>query len=442
MTEPIATTGMPGAAEIAEKRAATRAPRIAAMIALTLSGLVTAAIVLAAVTQVPEVIRAPGMIVPIGSYQQIETMEGGVVISVQTEEGEIVQKGALLAELAHPDLSREARTLDQELSSLAARIANHKALLDTVIPGEILATGAISALDDRGLSHAAVQSRIYKASQAIQTATIDEMARTVGILKEAARFASDRADAKEDALALSEDLHKRGLTPLRELQAKRDGADDMRAAAADATVRLAEAEQALSLAIAAQQEEALTLRADQLRQLLDLEREFDTMTAARGALQERLDALRITATTAGVIQSVAYPKPGEVIAAGETLFEILPDGQALVAEVRIPTIDIGHIGVGESMKLKVDTFDVRRFGQIEGEILAISPAPVTDETTGETYYRATIGLGSTEIGTGALRRKLRSGMTVVAEAVTDERSALAYLLKPVQRSVEGALGER
>lgn len=442
MTEPIVTNEPLGVADHAKHLASKRAPRVASVIALTLSGLVIAGIALAAVTQVPEVIRAPGMIVPVGNYQQIESMEGGVVLSVHTEEGEIVEEGALLAELVHPDLSREARTMDQELSSLAARIANHEALLDTVIPGETLAVGAISTLEHRGLSHAAIQSRIYRASQNIQAATIEQMTRTVHILEEAVRFATNRADAKEEALALSEDLHKRGLTPLRELQAKRDGADDMRAAAADATVRLAEAEQTLRLAIAAQQEEALTLREDQLRQLPDLQREFDTITAARAALQERLDALRITATTEGVIQSVDYPNPGEVIARGETLFEILPNDQALVAEVRIPTIDIGHVRPGQAMKLNVDTFDVRRFGQVEGDLIAISPASVTDDATGETYYRATIGLGSAEIGKGNFRRKLRSGMTVVAETVTDQRSALAYLLKPVQRSMEGALGER
>lgn len=442
MTHPTAKTGPQGVAAQTQKTAKARAPRVASIIAVTLSGLVIAGIALAAMTEVPEVIRTPGMIVPIGNYQQIETMEGGVVRSVNTREGEIVAKGTVLAELVHPDLSREARTMDQELSSLAARIANHRALLDTVVPGHAIDIGAISRLEQNGLSHAAVKSRIYRASQTIQTATIDQMTETVRILEDAMTFATARADAKEVDLALAEDLHKRGLTPLRELQAKRHGANDMRAAAADATVRLAEAEQTLRLAIAAQQEEALTLRADNLSQLLDLEREFDTITAARAALQERLDALQIMATTAGVIQSVAYPKPGEVIARGETLFEILPIDQALVAEVRIPTIDIGHVSRGDAVTLSVDTFDARRFGKVQGEIIAISPASVTDDMTGEDYYRATIELGSPELGQGNLRRKLRSGMTVVAEVVTDTRSALAYLLKPVQRSMEGALGER
>ncbi|MCR9085815.1 MAG: HlyD family type I secretion periplasmic adaptor subunit [Rhodobacteraceae bacterium] len=442
MTHSTAKPDLPGVVTHTKRADKARAPRVASIIALSLSGLVIAGIALAAMTEVPEVVRAPGMIVPIGNYQQIETMEGGVVLSVHTKEGEIVTEGALLAELAHPDLSREARTMDQELSALAARIANHRALLDTVIPGRTLDIGEISQLEQNGLSHAAVQSRIYRASQKIQTTTIDQMTRTVQILEQAMRFATARADSKEDDLVLAEDLHKRGLTPLRELQSKRHGANDMRAAATDATVRLAEAEQTLRLAIAAQQEEALTLRAEQFSQLLDLEREFDTITAARAALAERLDALRITATTAGVIQSVAYPKPGEVIARGETLFEILPIDQALVAEVRIPTIDIGHVSPGDAVTLSVDTFDARRFGKVEGEIITISPASVTDESTGEDFYRATIGLGEAEIGKGNLKRKLRSGMTVVAETVTDKRNALAYLLKPVQRSMEGALGER
>ncbi|MEL7389198.1 MAG: HlyD family type I secretion periplasmic adaptor subunit, partial [Pseudomonadota bacterium] len=124
------------------------------------------------------------------------------------------------------------------------------------------------------------------------------------------------------------------------------------------------------------------------------------------------------------------------------LFELLPTRQSLVAEVRIPSLEIGHVQPDHQVSVTVDTFDVRRFGKVEGAIRSVSPAPLIDEQTGESYFRAFVELSGDHIGEGPFRRPLQSGMTVVAEMVTDEKTLLAYLLKPVERSLNKAFSER
>jgi multidrug efflux pump subunit AcrA (membrane-fusion protein) len=67
---------------------------------------------------------------------------------------------------------------------------------------------------------------------------------------------------------------------------------------------------------------------------------------------------------------------------------------------------------------------------------------MTDEKTGETYFRASFVLAGSTIGTGAFNRPLQAGMTVVAEMTTGEQTLLSYLLKPVQLTLERAFNER
>ena len=92
--------------------------------------------------------------------------------------------------------------------------------------------------------------------------------------------------------------------------------------------------------------------------------------------------------------------------------------------------------------ISIDTFDVRRFGKVEGHLQSISPMPLVDERTGETYFRASVALSEAVVGDGYFQRRLQAGMTVVAEMATGEKTLLSYMLKPVQLTVARAFRGR
>jgi len=113
-----------------------------------------------------------------------------------------------------------------------------------------------------------------------------------------------------------------------------------------------------------------------------------------------------------------------------------------VVEARIPGNDIGHVDMTQPISVGVDTFDQRRFGRVSGRFVSLSPVPLTDEATGENYFRAAISLDRSFIGQGVEERALRSGMTVVADIVTGEQTVLAYFLKPIDTTLRNSFRER
>ena len=426
----------------AKRKRRARQPRLAGFIAMTFAIMVGGLLVLAGQTQVPQVTRAPGTIVPLGNYHQIESLEGGIVEVVHVGDGETVEAGTVLVELKNPELAREAEAIQKEIEALEAKLANNRAILNTLGSGEAIDPSYVRELADAGLAQASAQLQTYSESQSIKANSINQQRETNKILKQALAFAERRADRKEKGLAEARDLFERGLNTRRDLQAEEDRADALSAAASDAAVRLAQAENSLMISISERESETLALRESTLFQLLDLEAERASLLASQELVQSKLASLRLAAPERGVLQAVAYPNVGEVIEPGETLFELLPVTQSLIVEARIPNIDIGHVATAHPVAITVDTFDVRRFGKVDGVLASVSPVPLIDEQTGLPYFRASIELQEPLIGSGAFERPLTAGMTVVAEMITNEQTFLAYLIKPVQNTLDRAFSER
>ena len=148
------------------------------------------------------------------------------------------------------------------------------------------------------------------------------------------------------------------------------------------------------------------------------------------------------APIAGVVNNVLVNGRGDVVRPGGVVAEITPTGAELMAEVRVDPKDIGHISVGLETDVSVTTFDPNRYGKIEGRVAHVSADTFTDERTGDAYYVAYIALAQQEIGTGVRARELTPGMQVRAEIVTQSRTLMQYILKPVSRSLDQAFTER
>jgi HlyD family type I secretion membrane fusion protein len=426
----------------AQLKERARQPQLAAFIALTFSAMVASLVVLAGQTDVPQITRAMGTIVPTGDYPAIETLSGGIVKAVYVQDGQTVEAGDVLIELRHPDLSEEQEVLRGQLEANERELANVKAVLSVLANSEPVRPAQVRALKDQGMDSAAVVLELFGESQRIQSLSILQQEETISILRSAFSFSQERVRRKESSLERSRVLHDKRLKPLNDILDEEDNLDTLRASATDAEVRLAEAQTALHLAKSARDEEKLTLREEMLTMLMELEKEHAKLQASHRTVVKKLAALRLVAPARGIVQAKAYPNPGEVIEPGETLYDLLPTGEALIVEARIPNSDVGHVNTDYPVAISIDTFDVRRFGKVEGRLQSVSPMPLVDERTGETYFRASIALNDTVIGEGYFRRPLQAGMTVIAEMTTGEQPLLSYMLKPVQLTVERAFKER
>jgi HlyD family type I secretion membrane fusion protein len=203
-----------------------------------------------------------------------------------------------------------------------------------------------------------------------------------------------------------------------------------------------------------------------LRVITQVEEEINKAKAAHletqysiSKLEQRLNNIEVKSPIHGLVKGL-QAHISNIIAPGGYLMEIVPL-ENLIVESRLKASDVGLVRIGDKVRVKVDTYDYTRFGEIEGTLMKLSAttflenpsnptslagsgAPGTPTNTQGTvaFYKATIQLAKVYVGSNPEKNKLLPGMTVIADIHVGTKSLLKYLLKPVHAVIETSFREQ
>jgi len=149
------------------------------------------------------------------------------------------------------------------------------------------------------------------------------------------------------------------------------------------------------------------------------------------------DLIRLQSPTDGIVLDIAARAPGSVLHEAEPLITILPVGAAMIADVSVPSADIGQLAPGQDVVLKVDAFPYQQHGLAHGTVRSIAEESSPDSQTGAATHRVQITL------TGPMPHQatLFPGMTVTAEVNVGSRNVLGYFLYPITRGFSESMRE-
>jgi len=149
------------------------------------------------------------------------------------------------------------------------------------------------------------------------------------------------------------------------------------------------------------------------------------------------DLIRLQSPTDGIVLDVAARAPGSVLHEAEPLITILPSGAPMIADVSVPSADIGQLAPGQDVVLKVDAFPYQQHGLAHGTVRSIAEESAPDPQTGAATHRVQITL------TGPMPHNatLFPGMTVTAEVNVGSRNVLGYFLYPITRGFSESMRE-
>jgi HlyD family secretion protein len=134
-----------------------------------------------------------------------------------------------------------------------------------------------------------------------------------------------------------------------------------------------------------------------------------------------------------------------VIGNGETIMQIVPQGDELIVEAKIAPQDIDQIGNGAKVVVRIAAGNQRAMPELNGELIHIS-ADLTREPPSagaqtQPYYLVRASLPEAELKRlGEFR--LVPGMPAEAFIQTYSRTPLQYLLKPLQDQIAHTFRER
>ena len=408
-----------------------------------LLGTATVALLVAALvfwgvgTRIEGAIVAPGQVQVESNRQIVQHPDGGVVASIAVTEGQTVAAGDLLLRIDGSLFASELAIVEGQLFESRARRARLEAERDEaaapVIPPDL---AAVAAARHDVAEQIEGQIRLFEARRDTITRQTEQLSRRkdqtasqITGIDAQSQAISTQLDLIRSELADQQSLLDRGLAQSgRVLALEREQASlmgrvgELSALRAQAEGRITEIDIEMLRLAAARREEASTLLRDIGSNELEL-------AERRRALLERIARLDIRAPVAGVVLGLTVTTPRAVIRPADPILYLVPQDRPLVISAQIAPIHIDEVHVGQPVRLTFPAFPHNTTPELTGTLSVISADALTDQRTGQTYYRAEITLPQDEAARlGDMT--LLPGMPVDAFIRTGARTPMAYLLKP------------
>jgi HlyD family type I secretion membrane fusion protein len=393
---------------------------------------------------------AQGSITVSDHRKKVQHLEGGIIKEIYVQSGDRVKTGQPLLRLEEVQASALVEQLQDQLDAELARTTRLQAMQGQ-LPRMSFPEGLVQRAATRSKLRAileqertlfSIRKRQLDGQVSLLRGEVVQAREEVAGLERQLYSANQTAAYLGEEVGMNEELYnKQFISRARMLALKRSVAekDEQRgqyqADLAQAKQRVAE----LELKILGLQDAYTREASDELK--LSSQRVLE--------LQERLrpsaDLLRrqvVTAPVSGEVVGLEVHTVGGVIAPGETLMEIVPEKQLLVAEAKVRIEDIAHIRENGPVNVQLDAYKQRTTPLVKGKVIYISADSLTDNVNGMQlpYYLVKMELDKTSLQeAGDLQ--LTPGMPVTVFIQTRGRSGLDYLVEPVTDTVRKAFRE-
>jgi HlyD family type I secretion membrane fusion protein len=393
----------------------------------------------AALASLTGAVIAPGIVSVDSNRKTIQHLQGGSVAEILVRDGDFVEAGALLVRLDDTQARAKLTMFDSRLDILRAR--QDRLLAEQQGAADIEFTSAANQGPMQNSNFEEIvksQKSIFDARRLALQGQTDIQNQRISQLREQIRGLHALRDSKGRQVAIIQDE----LKGLRELFAQ-GFAPRTRILALERTAEQLEGERSQHLTEVARAQEGISeaeLQIIQLRkgfietvvkEVQDVQTEIFSLAQEQIAARDVLDHIEIRAPLAGVVVGLDVHTVGGVVAAGQTILNIVPEGDKLVVESRMRPEDIDKVAPGQAAFLRFSAFNLRTTPELTGSVVTVSADRLVDTRTGESYYSARIEIPDRELEKiGTLR--LIPGMPVEVFIQTSERTALSYLMKPLR----------
>jgi HlyD family type I secretion membrane fusion protein len=401
----------------------------------------------AATASISSAVIAQGSITVDSKRKQLQHLEGGIVGKLPVRDGDVVAAGDTLVMLdptrARSMLAIILASLRKELAAEARLIAERDASPVIAIPAEL--TADIEQPDVRALVDS--QSAIFKARRSALRGETEILEQRLAQLADEAVGLIAQRDSKRRQLEFIADELKglRHLMTLGQATKPRLLALERQAAA------LQGEEGELVSSIARSEKNVGETRLEIIQRERDFQKtvseELEAVQSRLRDLQERAVAARdvlarinITAPVSGTVVNMSVHTVGAVIKAGETIMEIVPGKDSLIAEVSIRPQDIDNVTLEQPAAIRLLAFKQRTTPLLHGTVTYVSADSLQNQVTQQQYYVARIEVPDEEIARLG-KMKLQPGMQLEVMIRTGDRTAFQYLIQPMVDSLNRAWRE-
>src|SRR3954465_11410127 len=356
----------------------------------------------AATTELAGAVIAPGSLVVDTNVKKVQHPTGGVVGELRVRDGDHVRAGDVVVRLDDTQTRANLAIITKSLDELAARQARDEAERDgakkVVFPAELLAR-----IQDPGVARVVQgEQKLFEIRRAAREGQAAQLRERIAQLREQIQGLSDQVGAKRREI----DLIGQELKGVRELWSK-NLVQLTRVTALERDAARLEGERGSLVSTIAQTKGKITetelqilqidqdLRTEVGKDLAEIRGKVSELVEKRVTAEDQLKRVDIRAPQDGTVHQLSVHTVGGVVMPnGEPLMLIVPRGDALTVEARIPPQEIDQVQVDQRAVLRFSAFNQRTTPELNGAVSVVSADISTDPKTGAAYYTVRISISA------------------------------------------------
>ena len=393
------------------------------------------------VTQVDEIAKAKGAVIPEGEKQVLQSAIGGKLKQILVKEGQLVEKGQPLVEFDATFQRTALEELKSQQVTLLASVERMNALLEQREPNLAEFEVDYPEIVSQQKAQLNAQKALYFQKRVVLEKESEQIAEQLRSVEKALPSYEKELNATKQELNILEKGYKSGnISRLRVLEMRQ------KLASIEQKIEEARGKKAVLIKQADSTEQKIEqLLAEAKAKVSDARSkavsDLSALNARVRSSQAKLTNTMLVSPLQGLVQSLPSTQNGGVIQPGGTVVEIVPVGGKADFKARLSPRDIGFVSVGQPTRIKIDAFDYSRFGALKGEVESISPTTSQSER-GEIYYEVVVSVETPYFRDNPESFSILPGMTGEVDITTGEKSVFQYLWKPIYTNISVAFGER
>ena len=351
----------------------------------------------------------------------IQHLSGGVVRSVAVKEGQWVREGEVLMEL---DAGVSKANFEAVRQNYMAQRANESRLLAELKGASKIDfhPDLLKAKNDPLVQqHMQTQVQLFNARRAAYRAQVGGMAEMIESRKAQAAFQTQQVQSIRE-------LAKEGYASRNQLLQLEQSQAELRTSLTDLQTNYARVQQEYVKELSAQ--------------LADVRKEVQSGQEKLQAVTDELSRTQLRSPVEGQVVGMTVTSTGGVVTPGQRLMDIVPKGEALLVDAKIPPHVIDKVRAGESVDVRFSSFSNSPQLVLDGRLVSLSSDVISEQTSMGvmSYYLGRVEItpeGIKELG----KRVMQPGMPAEVLIKTGERSLLTYLMHPLTKRLAASMKE-
>jgi len=383
-------------------------------------------------SEVDEVVRGDGKVIPSSQTKVIQHLEGGIVDSIYVKEGQNVKKGDPIYRLKNASSQANSKKKEISLVSLSAEHKRVQAQVDFKDISQLVDLDdsqrdifrqEMQNFDDEisGLKDKLSQSKLEKKQKSSRLKNLRNELKTAS-----------------ENLKISKSLLEKGAASKKQYLAELSKKQSLLTQISDIKSSIPIIDQKISEANNKIKSFRSQIKSKWLKKLSEIETKIKQLKEDKSAQKDRESRKVVTSPVNGIVQKLYFHTMGGIVKPGDRIAEITPVDDKLIIEAKIKTIDRGQVIVGQDVSIAITAYNYAKFGLLEGKLLSISPDSFSDKN-GMSYYEVKVKADKYNF---AKDKPILPGMVADINILTGKKTIFRYILKPLKDISKNALHEQ